>query len=63
MELMKGIRYTGEHVRREAEAYRAWARERDREQYKESVLARIYAVCETRGQKLEVRASSGSIVC
>lgn len=55
MKPMKGIRYTSEHVRREAEAYRAWARERDREQYQESILARIYAVCEVRQHKLEVR--------
>lgn len=45
--------YTGEDVRREAEAYREWARQRDREQFKETVAARLIAISEARSQELK----------
>ena len=45
--------YTGEDVRREAEEYREWARQRDREQFKETVAARLIAISEARAQELK----------
>ena len=45
--------YTSEDVKREAEAYRAWAREQDRKQFLETVAAKRHAISEARQQELK----------
>ena len=40
--------YTGADVRREAEAYREWSRQRDKEQFYNVILARLLAYYEMR---------------
>lgn len=55
----KGVLYTSYHVRREAEAYRAWAREKDREQYHAAVFSRIRAAYEARSQVMITRPCNG----
>jgi len=47
--------YTGADVRREAGAYREWARQRDREQFHAVTRARMQAQYELKHQDLKVR--------
>lgn len=56
MHSIKTAFYTGEDVKREAEAYRAWARQKDREQYHAAVFSRILAAYEARGHVMQVQA-------
>lgn len=49
------VKYTGADVQRVAEAYKEWARKRDREQFHEVTRARIQAHDEMRNQELKAR--------
>ena len=44
--------YTGENVRRDAEEYRDWARERDRDQYLAVTYQKLLAYAELRRHEL-----------
>ena len=43
--------YTGADVRREAEAYREWSRQRDKEQFHNVIRARLLAYDEMRNHE------------
>lgn len=47
--------YTSVDVRREADEYREWARERDREQFNEVVAAKLIALNEAKHHEMMVR--------
>ena len=47
--------YTSEDVRREADAYREWARQIDREQFLETVACKLKAYNELKDFKAEAR--------
>lgn len=49
------VKYTGADVRREAEAYREWAKQRDREQFHQVTRAQMQAHDEMRNQELKAR--------
>ena len=49
------VKYTSADVRREAEAYKEWARKRDREQFHEVRRAQIQAYDEMRNHDLKAR--------
>ena len=49
------VKYTGADVRRVAEAYREWAKQRDREQFHQVRRAQIQAYDEMRTQELKAR--------
>lgn len=59
MSSIKTAFYTGEDVRREAESYRKWARQKDREQYHAAVFSRIRAAYEARSQVMITRPCNG----
>ena len=49
------VKYTSADVQREAEAYREWAKQRDREQFHQVTRAQMQAHDEMRNQELKAR--------
>lgn len=53
--------YTSEDVRREADAYREWARQRDREQFLETIARKLKAYNELKDFKVDARNDTHGI--